>query len=163
MEITASNLTLFAAILLTGLTAGLCFTWGNAVTPGIGQLDNLGYLQAFQKMNRSIENPLFFAVFFGSFALGIAAAFINKTVSPEHYRLILVAMGIYFVGVILITVLGNVPLNQMLDKTDLAKSGETELGMLRNQFENPWNRYHLIRVIAAMVSFALLVIAGISK
>ena len=42
MEFTTSNLTLFATTLLVGLTAGLCFTWGNAVTPGIGQLDDLG-------------------------------------------------------------------------------------------------------------------------
>ena len=30
------------ATLLTGLTAGLCFTWNNAVTPGVGQLVDMG-------------------------------------------------------------------------------------------------------------------------
>ncbi len=163
MELTASNLTLFTTTLLVGLTAGLCFTWGNAVTPGIGQLDDLGYLQAFQKMNRSIENPLFFAVFFGSFLVGIVMLFTNRAVSPEHFRLLAIAMGIYFFGVVLVTVFGNVPLNQILDKADLASSSLEELRTLRERFENPWNRYHLIRVIAATVSFALLVIAGIGK
>ncbi len=163
MELTSSNLTLFATILLVGLTAGLCFTWGNAVTPGIGQLNDMGYLQAFQKMNRSIENPLFFAVFFGSFLVGITAIFTNKEVSVEHFRLLLIAMVIYFVGVVLVTVFGNVPLNQLLDKTDLANSSLKELQSLRERFENPWNRFHIIRILAAMVSFALLVIAGINK
>ena len=46
-------------IVCTGLTAGLCFTWSNAVTPGIGQLDNFGYLSAFQAMNRAILNAVF--------------------------------------------------------------------------------------------------------
>ena len=160
---TASNLTLFAATLLIGLTAGLCFTWGNAVTPGIGQLDDLSYLQAFQRMNRSIENPLFFAVFFGSFVVGIAAIFANKEVSPEHFRLVTLAIGMYFLGVVVVTIVGNVPFNQILDKTDLTNSSLAELRTLRNRFENPWNRFHLIRILTAMISFALLIIASIDK
>lgn len=163
MEMTASHLTLFVATLFIGLTAGLCFTWGNAVTPGIGQLDDLSYLRAFQKMNRSIENPTFFAVFFGSFLVGIAAIFANKGVSPEHIRLVTLAIGIYFLGVVLVTLFGNVPLNQLLDKTDLAHSSLEELQALRNRFENPWNRFHLIRILTAMISFALLIIASINK
>ena len=163
MEMTASHLTLFVATLFIGLTAGLCFIWGNAVTPGIGQLDDLSYLRAFQKMNRSIENPTFFAVFFGSFLVGIAAIFANKGVSPEHFRLVTLAIGIYFLGVVLVTLFGNVPLNQLLDKTDLAHSSLEELQALRNRFENPWNRFHLIRILTAMISFALLIIASINK
>lgn len=163
MELSASNLSLFTATLLIGLTAGLCFTWGNAVTPGIGQLNDLGYLQAFQKMNRSIENPLFFVVFFGSFLVGIAAIFTNKGVSPEHFRLVLLAISLYFLGVVLVTIFGNVPLNQILDKTDLANSSLEELRALRERFENPWNRFHIIRIITSMISFALLLIASIGK
>ena len=163
MELTASNLTLFGATLLIGLTAGLCFTWGNAVTPGIGQLDDLGYLTAFQKMNRSIENPLFFTVFFGSFLVGIAAIISNKAVSTAHFRLVVVAIAIYFVGVVLVTIFGNVPLNQLLDKTDLNTMELRDLKQLRLRFEKPWNRFHLVRVLTAMISFALLVIAGINK
>ncbi len=75
MEMTTSPLTLFTAILLIGGTAVLCFTWGNAVAPGIGQLDDLGYLRAFRKMNRGIENPLFLVVFFGAFLMGIAVMY----------------------------------------------------------------------------------------
>lgn len=163
MELSTSNLSLFAVTLLIGLTAGLCFTWGNAVTPGIGQLDDFGYLQAFQKMNRRIENPLFFVVFIGSFFVGLTALFFNKTVSPEHFKLLLIAIGVYFFGVIVITVFGNVPLNQVLDKTDLVHSSTEELRALRERFENPWNRFHIIRVLASMLSFALLIIVGISK
>ncbi len=163
MELSISNLSLFTATLLIGLTAGLCFTWGNAVTPGIGQLNDLGYLQAFQKMNRSIENPLFFAVFFGSFLVGIAAILTSKGVSPEHFRLVLLAISLYFLGVVLVTIFGNVPLNQILDKTDLANSSLEELRVLRKRFEHPWNRFHIIRIITSMISFALLLIAGIGK
>ncbi|SNY92334.1 DUF1772 domain-containing protein [Flagellimonas pacifica] len=163
MEIIMSNLTLFAVTLCFGLVAGLCFTWGNAVTPGIGQLDDLNYLQAFQKMNRSIENPLFFTVFIGSFFMGIAAIFMNKGISNTHFWMITIAVVIYFFGLVLVTILGNVPLNQILDKTDLLQSSVEELKALREKFENPWNRFHSIRVVSTTISFALLIITGISK
>ena len=35
MEITIENIGITALILLTGLSAGLCFTWSNAITPGL--------------------------------------------------------------------------------------------------------------------------------
>ena len=163
MEISMSNLTLFMATLLVGLVAGLCFTWGNAVTPGIGQLDNLGYLRSFQKMNRSIENPLFFAVFVGSLLIGICAVFTNQGLSPTHFRLVLTAILFYFFGVILVTILGNIPLNELLDKTDLSISSSSELRALRQRFEKSWNRFHTIRVWSATISFMLLIIASINK
>ena len=36
------------SIISTGMMAGIFFTWTNAVKPGIGKLDNLSYLKAFQ-------------------------------------------------------------------------------------------------------------------
>lgn len=163
MEINLANSSLFLTILGVGLTAGICFTWGNAVTPGIGQLNDSHYLEAFQKMNRSIENPLFFTVFFGSFLLGITALLTNKSLESAQYKLLLIAMVIYFVGIVLVTIFGNVPLNQVLEKTDLAASTAEELKTLRRQFETPWNRFHLLRVLASIVSFALLVITALVK
>ncbi|MBD3661527.1 MAG: DUF1772 domain-containing protein, partial [Arenibacter algicola] len=70
MEITIENIGITALILLTGLSAGLCFTWSNAITPGIGRLNDPGYLMSFQQMNRAIINPLFLLVFFGPSIVG---------------------------------------------------------------------------------------------
>ena len=71
MEITIQNIVFIVLILLTGLSAGLCFTWTNTVTTGLAQLDDFGYLSAFQQMNRTILNPTFFVVFFGPVLLNI--------------------------------------------------------------------------------------------
>lgn len=40
MEIKIRLIVLMLSILFTGLSAGLCFTWSNAITPGIGRLDD---------------------------------------------------------------------------------------------------------------------------
>ena len=57
---------LATAILLSGLMAGIFFTWSNAVKPGIGKLSDLEYLRALQSMNRVILNKAFIGIFLGS-------------------------------------------------------------------------------------------------
>ena len=57
---------LATAILLTGLMAGIFFTWSNAVKPVIGKLSDLEYLRALQSMNRVILNKAFIGMFLGA-------------------------------------------------------------------------------------------------
>ncbi|MBC8753879.1 DUF1772 domain-containing protein [Kordia sp. YSTF-M3] len=150
---------LVIATLLTGLSAGLCFTWTNTVTTGIGKLDNVGYLQAFQQMNRAIINPTFMIVFFGSFMLQVVNIFIFKNVPSSFLIHSITATVLYFLGVVLVTIFGNVPLNELLDKTDLAAANTAQLQNLRTHFEVEWNRLHLIRTITSILSFLLLLIS----
>jgi len=154
------NLTsLLISTFLTGLTAGLCFTWGNAVTPGIGRLNDLGFLHAFQQMNRAILNPIFIVVFMGPTITHIANIFLFKSATPTVFWLILAASTLYIGGLVLVTVFGNVPLNEMIDKVDLLSASPEELKTLRDRFELRWNQFHLIRTVTTSLSFALLIIS----
>ena len=158
MVFTFENIIMIALILLTGLSAGLCFTWSNTVTPGIGRLDDLGYLQSFQQMNRTILNPMFFVVFFGPFFLNLVNIYFFRS-SPSSFFWILILAGVIYVfGVLVITVFGNVPLNEMLDKTALDIASIAELRQLREKFEVKWNRLHSIRTFTSIISFLLLII-----
>ena len=159
MALTLDNISIHTLILLTGLSAGLCFTWSNNVTPGIGKLNDLGYLMSFQQMNRVILNPVFFFVFFGPFILGIFNLYIFLNTSKTLFWLLIAALIIYFFGVLLVTVLGNVPLNEILDKTELETAKPNELKNLRNVFEAKWNRLHLVRTISSITSFIILLIS----
>ena len=158
MEINVKIIVLTLSILLTGLTAGLCFTWSNAVTPGIGRLDNLNFLKAFQAMNRAIINGQFIIVFMGPTILLFVNAFLFKS-NQTIFWLFLIAAIIFLIGIGLITVIGNVPLNEMLDKSNLESLSTSELQTLRNKFENPWNRWHMLRTVASICSL-LFLIAG---
>jgi len=158
MDFSLENITSIVLLVLTGLSAGLCFTWTNAITPGIGRLNDLGYLQSFQQMNRTIVNPLFLIVFIGPFFLNLLNIYLHRNQSNQIFWMLLVAGALYILGVILVTALGNVPLNEILDKTDLTRISAIELKSLRNKFEGPWNRLHLIRTITATISFILLLI-----
>lgn len=163
MDFTLQHIVTIVLVLLLGLSSGLCFTWANSVTPGIGQLDDFGYLSAFQQMNRSIINPLFILVFFGPFFLGFINLYLYKNASNTIIWFLILAIAIYFFGVLLVTIFGNVPLNEILDKTDLSKASLEDLKQLREQFEDKWNRLHLIRTINSAVAFLLLILTLLIK
>lgn len=158
MEINFKIIVLMLGILFTGLTAGLCFTWSNAITPGIGRLDDLGFLQSFQAMNRAIINRSFLITFFGPVVLLFINAFMHWNAHPTTFWSFMLAAILFFVGIGLITVFKNVPLNELLDKTVLENLSTFELNELRTKFEKPWNRWHIQRTIASFTAFSLLLI-----
>ena len=160
--IDTKTITLLLATLFTGLLAGVFFTWSNAVVPGIGRLDDMGYLKAFQNMNRSILNPFFYLIFIGPLLFAGISAYFNQSNSVV-FRLIICAGIIYFTGVFLLTILGNIPLNEMLDKADLSNITSEDAAFLRSKFEAKWNNFHLIRTIASVVSFIVLIISCFLK
>ncbi len=157
MEVNFKIIILILSILFTGLTAGLCFTWSNAVTPGIGRLDNIGFLKAFQAMNRAIINGKFMIVFMGPTVLLFLNTYLFKNTNTVFW-LFLAAAILFFVGVGLVTVFGNVPLNEILDASNLGLLSKLELQELRDKFEQPWNRWHTIRTVSSFMSFLLLLV-----
>ncbi|TYA69897.1 anthrone oxygenase family protein [Seonamhaeicola marinus] len=159
MQISINLLILIVCTFLTGLTAGLCFTWANAVTPGIGNLNDLEYLKAFQQMNRVIINPTFIIVFMGPFVLHMANIFLFKNDPNSITWLIIIAAILYILGLVSVTVLGNIPLNEMIDKVNLDSMSLENVRALRTSFENKWNSFHLARTISSCLSFILLLIS----
>ena len=161
MNLSLETTTVIITILLTGLTAGLCFTWTNAVTPGIGQLDDLGFLKSFQAMSRAIINPIFIVVFFGPFFGHILTVYLKHQNASTALWIYVIAAALFILGVVLVTIFGNVPLNEILDKTDLATATTEDLRALRKKFEMPWNQWHWVRTISSIFSFLLLLIGMI--
>ena len=52
----------------------------------------------------------------------------------------------------------NVPLNEILDASNLGLLSKLELQELRDKFEQPWNRWHTIRTVSSFMSFLLLLV-----
>ena len=139
--------------------AGIFFTWTNAVKPGIGTLDDMTYMKAFQAMNRLILNPLFYIVFIlPVLTISISTYMSFGSTKLYVFELFLLSTLLYVLGVFLITILGNIPLNELLENTDLEKISLTEISDLRGKIENKWNNFNLIRTVSSFISFLLLVI-----
>jgi uncharacterized membrane protein len=159
LNINLHQVSVFLATLLTGLSAGILFTWANAVTTGLARIDNLSYLKAFQQINRTILNPLFFVVFVGAGAVLLASVYFARTQASVVWWLVIIAALFYLLGVLLPTGIGNIPLNNMLDQANLGNISLGDAQQLRTRFEQPWNNFHLLRTVCSTCSFVLLLIA----
>lgn len=151
---------LIIATFFSGLMAGLFYSWTISVTPGLARIDDVSYLKAFQAMNRAIINPYFVVAFFGLVVLLPLLSYLSfQTSMSSRFGYVLTASILYFVGIMGITIAGNVPLNNALEALHIESMTPEQMNDFRKSFENKWNRLNLIRTISASVTFLLLAMA----
>jgi len=151
---------LFITVLLAGLVAGLLYSYSCSVNLGLRSLPDSDYLKAMQSINSAIQNPWFFVSFMGllvMYPLSIWQMY-SQQAMPAYYFMLL-ATVLYFTGVFGVTVLGNVPLNNQLAGFDVSNATIDEITAMRIAFEKPWNTFHFIRTISAVISFGLSIVA----
>ncbi|WP_342087700.1 anthrone oxygenase family protein [Dyadobacter sp. OTU695] len=155
---TTINLFLIVTTLAGGLIAGLFYSYSCSVNPGLGALPDANYLAAMQSINRAILNPVFFLSFMGTLLL-LPLSTYQHFGSGSRFYWLLAATMVYVIGTFGVTIAGNVPLNEALDKVNLTGASAQELAAHRLRFEVPWNRLHTIRTCASVLSFALALLA----
>ena len=154
------QLLLLSTVTATGLIAGLMYSYACSVNPGLAAVPDRAYLQSMQSINTAILNPAFFVCFLGLLLLFPMAAWsVFSQPDKTCFWLLAVAGGIYLAGVFGVTMAGNVPLNDRLAAFDLHSASATQLESMRQSFAPAWNRLHLFRTIASVVSFLLAVIS----
>lgn len=158
----AHALLLGTSIIGTGLVAGLLYGWTFSVIPGTTRVSDRTYVETMQHINRAIINSAFIVPFMGM-PLALAAASVVHLQDGDTQRgwLLAGAAGTYLVGVLGVTIGGNIPLNDALDGFDLQAASAEELSERRRTYERPWNRFHRTRTVASVVSFGLAAAAGI--
>ena len=160
------NSLLIFTTLTTLLVTGLLFTFALLVMPGLGQLDDRGFLRGFQEIDGIIQrsHPVFVVVWLGS-VLGLIVATVKGfgQLEGRAHGLLLAATALYLVGVQVPTMKGNVPLNTQLQKLELTSMSEPELAEARQAFEQPWNKLNLFRTVICMMVAVLLIVVGLLR
>lgn len=159
-----NTIILIITTVFSGLMAGLFYAWSISVTPGLARINDLSYLQAFQSMNRAIINPVFFVVFFGLVVLLPVLSYLSfQTSLSNQFWYVILATLFYFIGIMGVTIAGNVPLNNALEALQIEQMTAEQMDVFRKSFENKWNRLNLIRTISSFLTFLLLVIACVRE
>ncbi len=150
--------------LSTGLIAGLFYAYSCSVNPALGQLTDVEYLRAMQSINRVILNPVFFLTFMGTVVLLPVSTWLSYQGQPSRqFWYFLAAAILYIVGTFGVTMGGNVPLNDALDKFTIAGSSPEQLAQFRGQFEGKWNMFHGIRTVANIASFLFTILGCMAR
>jgi len=152
-------LTLAGATLTTGLIAGVFYAYAVSVNLGLAAQPDASYVAVMQAINERIQNPLFFASFFGA-VLFLMAALVVYSPRPRSGRFWLIALAcvLYVGGGFLLTVFVNVPLNEELARV-AADASAGELARARAGYEDPWSFWNGVRAVFASLAFLALVCA----
>ena len=146
------DILLVIIILQIGLTSGLLFIFAFAVNPGLARLSEEEYFRAMKYINIVILNPIFFLVFMGPLITMPILTYMSWNDS-SMFILIPISTILYLLGVLLITAIKNVPLNNKLEKLN-----STEFKGVFIWYRKPWNFWHNIRTFFSIISFLMLII-----
>ena len=156
------HIALVLATFLCSLVAGFLFAFAVVVMPGLRSLDDGSFIQAFQVIDRVIQNNrlLFVLVWAGSVLAVIVAAVLGVwALAGVDRPLIIIAALAYLLSVQVPTITINIPLNNQLQRLDVPTMTETMRERAREAFEPRWNRWNVTRTVcASLVSVLLLVL-----
>lgn len=156
MEFVINGLLWFTAISV-GIMAGVYFTFSAFVMRSLDAIEAPSGMLAMQSINRIIVKSIFLPIFFGS-SLAALALVVLSLVEPSSPGApwALMGSGLYFVGMFVVTVAGNVPLNNRLEAADARGTEGSEMWAL---YMAKWTVWNNVRTIACTVSLTLLIAA----
>lgn len=160
MEIVIVALLWFATVSV-GIMAGIYFAFSVFVMQSLDALDRPAGMMAMQSINRIIQKSLFLPLFFLSSlaCLLIAVMGVMQWGGPGVWQMITGGM-LYVIGMLIVTIVGNVPLNNALEAT--AVDGPEAETMWRHYMRRwlPWNH---VRTVSCTASLILLIGALVER
>ncbi len=146
-----NNLTtmiVIASITGAGLVTGLLFAFSNFVLKALADLPDDKGMFAMQRINERIINPVFLIFFLGTPVLcAIVAINAGQSLGDSGNPFLFAGALAYLIGPFGITVLFNVPLNNLLAATDLSNAN-----VVWPMYQKKWQRWNHTRTYIGLLS-----------
>lgn len=152
-------LTLCAA-LSCGLVAGTYFAFSSFVMAALARIHPSSGISAMQSINRTVLNPVFFTVFFGSAAVCCLLAGCSLLRwQKQGSAWLLAGAALYLTGNFIVTAVRNVPLNTSLAGIDPAKRESLPYW---KDYLAKWSMWNHFRTVASLLAAAAFTV-GLSR
>lgn len=138
-----------------GLIAGFFFAFSICVMKALGKLPPAHGIAAMQSINVVVINPWFLTAFFGTAAACLLVIFGALVWHAPGTPWLLAGGLLYLVGAILVTMLFNVPRNDLLAAVTPHSSEATSLWVAYLSTWTAWNHVRTIAALAAAVLFTI--------
>ncbi|MEV6394805.1 anthrone oxygenase family protein [Streptomyces sp. NPDC051907] len=149
------------AVVCNGLYAGFMLIFQTGIMPALARLSDEQFVPAMRRINETVPRPLFVLVFLGLVAFPAVSLAVPGDDRSDTQMWLIVAGLVCGVLNHLVTVGGNIPLNNALAASESASPRVADREV-RAAFEGRWNRLHLVRTVLIVAAFALLVAASLS-
>ena len=151
------SILVFLSALGSGLVGGIFFAFSTFVMGALARLPAPQGIAAMQSINIVVINPVFMAAFMGTGLLCVIAA-IGALFgwAGTHPALVAIGAVVYIVGTIVVTMAGNVPLNDALATVDPASA---EGAAIWARFVPGWSVWNHVRTAADLAAAACFTLA----
>jgi uncharacterized membrane protein len=141
----------FAALVGTGLVAGLFFAFGTTVMSSLAKLPAGQGAHAMNLINVRIQNPLFLLIFLGTALVSLALAVMSFIGDAPGRWWRLAGAVLYLAGVMVVSFAINIPLNDSLAAVDPnSAAGAAEW----QKYLAGWNPSNNLRAVASTIAVA---------
>ena len=155
-QVLTSGLLWFSA-LGCGLMAGVYFAFSTFIMTSLGRLDQAAGIAAMNAINVDIVRSLFMPLFLGTTVAGAALVVMGALRLGEPGAASMIAGGgLYVVGMFVVTMVFNVPLNDALAAQQPAAPAA---GAVWATYLKDWVFWNHVRTVASVVASALFVVA----
>lgn len=148
------------ALLGSALVGGVFFAFSSFVMKALARVPSSEGIAAMQSINVVVINPSFLGAFMGTafLSLGVVVLVLLSRGHPSAMFFLGGAI-VYFAGTFLVTMFGNVPLNDELAAVSATDGAAVEFW---EHYVNRWTMWNHVRTAAAMLA-TLLYIFGLMK
>lgn len=149
-----------AAGLLSALVAGVFQAFSDFVMRGLLLAEPAGGIESMQQINRTVYRSFFLTSFFALVPVTAGlAAYGMWNLAGAARGLLLAAAGIYLVSVFLVTVVGNVPMNEHLDGMAY---GSAEAADYWRTYGRVWTYWNHLRTLGSTLTALCLILAALT-
>ncbi|WP_159622722.1 anthrone oxygenase family protein [Ruania rhizosphaerae] len=162
---------LIIALVTTGLSAGVFFTFTTLIVPGLRDAPARESLAGFQTIDRRLQptapsvdwQPVFGVVVFGtSILLPVVFVVSLSSLSTTSSVLLAAAALLYAAGFWLPTLTVILPFNNRVRDMRLEDASAEAIAAMRAEFDRVWVGWNLVRTVASTLSLVLLAIAAVA-
>jgi len=141
------------ALLGSALIGGVFFGFSSFVMKALARVPPSGGIAAMQSINVVVLNPLFLGAFIGTAVLsfGVVGLALARWSHPSAIFFLGGAV-LYVVGTFLVTMVGNVPLNERLATVSATDPVAHDLW---KHYLDRWTMWNHVRTVAAMMAALL--------
>ena len=153
MSSTTVTVLLWMTAISSGLIAGVYFSFSVFIMQALSKIKITRSIAAMNSINKTILRSLFMPLFFGSSVISLCLIITAFAYWGEaRIELVLIAGSVYFIGMFVVTVVFNVPLNNLLASTDPDSDNAQQVW---SHYLINWSRWNHLRTVNSLLTCIL--------
>ena len=144
-----------AALIGCAVNGGIFFAFSSFIMRALARVPEEHGMAAMQAINVTVLNPGFFAFFFGTAALCVGTLIVAFRTEGGPSPALVAGSVLYLAGCIGVTIAGNIPLNDRLERVGEDRAANVDVWRLYLRRWTFWNHVRTAACLAGAAAFAV--------